>query len=105
VAARSGALDAVKAFEQPRDLLVADARAGVRDLQGRAVARQSQAHGDRSVERELEGVREEVEDDLLPHVPIDVDVLAERRCFDHQADTRALDRSPEAARQVRRERR
>ena len=41
-------------------------------------------HGDPPVERELERVREQVEDDLLPHLAVDVDRLRERRAVDDE---------------------
>ena len=57
------------------------------------------------LERELEGVREQVEHDLLPHLRIDVDRLRQRRAGRRRAQPGALDRRPERAREVRRERR
>ena len=45
------------------------------------------------VEGELEGVREEVEDDLLPHVAIDIDRLGQVGAIDAQARARPV-RSP-----------
>ena len=45
----------------------------------RARPRVATRHGDAALKRELEGVRQQVEDDLLPHVAIDVDRLGQRR--------------------------
>ncbi len=59
-----------------------------RDGQHRGAARPASSaasHAISPVERELEGVRDQVEDDLLPHVAIDVDRLRQRRAVDGQA--------------------
>jgi hypothetical protein len=61
----------MKAFEQARQLVLRHADAGVRDAQQRAFAIARQAQRDAAFERELERVREQVEDDLLPHVAVD----------------------------------
>ena len=62
------------------DLARRDADAGVADHQvDRRRRRSAQLDGDRALEGELEGVRQQVEDDLLPHVAVDVDGLAGRR--------------------------
>ena len=66
----------------------------------RVVVIHRSAHGDRPLERELEGVREQVEDDLLPHVAIDVDGLGQRRAVDDEREPGALDRRAKAAREV-----
>ncbi len=60
VAARPRALDAVEAFEEPSKLVLRDARSRVGDLQDRAVLVHPQAHSDRSLECELECVRQQV---------------------------------------------
>ena len=47
-----------------------------------------------AVEREFEGVGNQIENDLLPHLTVDIDRLVERRAVDHQGQTRGLtDRS------------
>ena len=57
-----------------------DADAGVADRQLDAHRRRaSAADCDLALEGELEGVGEQVEDDLLPHVAVDVDGLRQRR--------------------------
>ena len=48
-------------------------------------------------ERELEGVRDEIHHDLLPHLAIDVDGLRERRAIDDEAQPGPLDRRAEHA--------
>ena len=79
------AFDAVEALEQPRQLVLRHADAGVRDLEQRrvAVARAART-ATLPVERELERVREQVEDDLLPHLAIDETRLAERLAVDRE---------------------
>ena len=64
-----------------------------------------QRHRNRAGERELEGVREKVEHDLLPHVAIEVHRVGERRTVDDQLQPCPLGRRPERAGQVRRDRR
>ena len=49
-----------------------------------AVADHSQRNLDLALEGELEGVGEEVQHDLLPHLAVDVDRLRERRAIDDQ---------------------
>ena len=55
---------------------------------------------DASLERVLERVREQVEDDLLPHLVVDVERLGQRLAVDHQLELRLLDRRAEEAREV-----
>ena len=85
------ALDAVEALEQARQLALGDAAAGVAHRQlGRPAAVAAQRDRDPALERELEGVGEEVEDDLLPHLAVDVDRLRQRRAVDGEPQARAL---------------
>src|ERR1700732_3821181 len=58
------------------------------------------SHGDCSGEGELEGIREKVEDDFLPHVAVEIHGFGERRAIDDELDAGLLDRRAEAARQV-----
>ena len=85
VRARLRMLHPVEALEHPRQIGRRDADAGVGDLQ--LGVRAAPAHGDANLahERELEGVGQQIEDDLLPHVPIDVDRLRQRRAVHHEA--------------------
>ena len=93
-------LDAVKAVEDARQLGRGDARPGVDDLENRTRVAAAQADRDAPLEGELERVGDEVEDDLLPHLPIDVDGLGERRAVDDQLEPPALRRRSEAGRQI-----
>ena len=74
--------DAVKALEQARQLLLGDADTRVSDLEHCVAIVSPQSHGHRPGERELERVREKVQHDLLPHLAIDVDRLAELAAVD-----------------------
>ena len=47
-----------------------------------------QTNVDIAVQGELKGVAHEVQDDLLPHLPIDVDRLRERRAIHDQSQAR-----------------
>ena len=53
------------------------------------------------LEGELQRVGEQVEDDLLPHVPVDVHRLAQRRAVDGERQARAVDGGAEHAGQLR----
>lgn len=78
------ARDPMEAVEQPRQLRGRDARAGIRDRQHGAVALPSHLNGDAAVQGELEGVREEVQYNLLPHVGIERHEGVEGRAVDGQ---------------------
>ena len=59
-----------------------------------------QGDRDASVERVLERVREQVEDDLLPHLVVDEERLGQRLAVDDELEAGLLDRRPEEAREV-----
>ncbi len=100
----TGAFDAMKPLEKARKLVLRDPRSRVLDRQGDVPAgRLAQPHRDVALEGELEGVREQVEDDLLPHVAVDKDRFVERRAIDDQLQPGGLDRRAEVARQFGRE--
>ncbi len=103
VAAGARVAGAVEALEEPRLILGRDADAGVLHGQHDQRAFQGQAHTDLALGRELEGVRQQIEDDLLPEVAADVDRLGQRRAIHGEAQPGALDRCAEAARQIARE--
>ena len=71
-------LDAMKPFEDPIELVRRNAHSGVFDdkLDG-AVRCRSELDPDLALEGELERVGEKIEDELFPHVPVDVDGLVE----------------------------
>ena len=90
------AFDAMKALEQARQLGLWNSNAGVADSQLRAPPIGCDPHIDRnfSLEGELEGVRDKIEDDLLPHVAIDIDRLRQRSRQSIRSVESGLDRSP-----------
>ena len=59
----------------------------------------AQLDGDAAVEGEFEGVGEQIEDDLLPHVAIDIDRLGRGGAVDARAQARALAQPTEIRRQ------
>src|SRR5262245_48931854 len=65
--------DPMETLEHVRDLYGNDPHARVADRELRPAARVAQPDLDAPLERELEGVRKEIEDDLLPHVAVHVD--------------------------------
>ncbi len=77
-AAALHALDAVEALEHFRQFRFGNAAARVAHRQLDAVFDLAQAHRHRAGQREFKGVRQQVEDDLFPHVVVDVDGLAQR---------------------------
>ena len=70
-------LDAVEPLEQARQLVGGDADAGVaRRVSSTRPPASRSATAIAALEGELEGVGEQIEDDLLPHLAVDVDRLA-----------------------------
>src|SRR6266849_8433842 len=65
--------------------------------------RRMQADRDLTLERELEGVRDEIEDDLLPLGSIDVDGLRQRRTIHPELQPRRFDEGLKGAREATRE--
>ncbi len=95
-----GALHAMKALEEPGHLFFGHADPGVGHLEGDAVAHPLQAERDPAREREFEGVGEQVEHDLLPHVPIDEDLLGQGVEIDLEREAGAVDRRAEHAGEI-----
>ena len=71
------ALDPVEALEDVRHLLGGMPVPVSLTLELDAIVRRRRRDRDAPLEGELEGVGQEVEDDLLPHVPVDVDRLGQ----------------------------
>ena len=94
--------DAVEALEQARQLVCRRCRCRCRRTDSSAPSpRQRSVDRDPPVERELERVREQVEDDLLPHLA--VDVAAARAAASQSTDQLEpglLDRRAEQAREI-----
>src|SRR5947209_2891619 len=75
-------LQSMEPLEDPRQLALRDAAAGVVHRQLYVIATPREGHADLAVECELERVRQQVEDDLLPHVPVDIHRLGQGRAVD-----------------------
>ena len=94
-------LNAVKPLENMRELFLRDSRAGVADNEPRCIRFPAQAYFNLTLKRELEGVGDEIQDDLFPHVPIHVHRLSNRPAIDNETHARLLDGRTEDARQFR----
>ena len=84
--------DAVEALEHAGKVGLRNADASVGNAQLDAIATRSEFDRNLSVERELEGVRQQIEDDLLPHLPIDVDGFGEGIAIDDELKARLFQR-------------
>ena len=100
---RPATLGPIEALEEMRNLLGGDPGAGIADRQLHGFAGASQRDRDLPVERELERVRQEIEDDLLPHVAIDVDGSPQRGTLHHEAEPGTVHRRPEVAGEIGRQ--
>ena len=94
--------DAMKALEEPRQLVRRDAHTGkISHGQQRLARAPAQADRDAAHEgKALQGIRQQVEHDLLPHIVVDVDRLRQRFAFDLEGEAGALDGRTEMARQI-----
>src|SRR5215470_1018753 len=97
VRAAMGTRNAMETLEQLRQLVRRDACAGIAHGELEMRIRLSQPHLDFARESELKGVRQKVENDLLPHLAIDVDGLGMRRAIDEEPQSSLLDRGAEDA--------
>src|SRR5258708_5900934 len=82
--ARLRPFDPVKTFEQTRQLRFRDTDAGICYGKLCEVTAPPEPDGDAALERMLEGIREQVEHDLLPHLPVEVDRFGQRRAIHNQ---------------------
>src|SRR5437867_8028687 len=69
-----------------------DAHSSVREDEIHVLAAPAQRHRDPPLEGMLEGVREKVEDDLLPHLRVNMDRRGQAWAVDHQGQPSLLDR-------------
>ncbi len=99
---RAGArvLDAMEALEHAGKISLGNADAGIGDAQLDAIAPRSQVHLDPAFEGELEGVRQQIQDDLFPHVPIHVHGFRQRIAADDERETCLFNGRSEHAREV-----
>src|SRR5690349_1327255 len=96
--------DLVEALEYARKLVGRNASTRIRDGDLDGVPGVAHGYCDGAFERELEGVGEQVEDDLLPHLPIDVDQSRERRAINDQRHPGAFNGRAKHASELGRER-
>src|SRR5216684_6303510 len=101
VRARPRSLYSVKTLKQSRQLGFGDADARVGDREFHAVATPGERGTNPTIKGVLEGVREEVEDDLLPHIFVDEDALGQWWTVQSQRQVGLFDRRAEAAHQFR----
>ena len=99
--ARPTVLDAVEALEHAGQVCLGNANAGVGHLQLDAIAAPAQFHRNPALERELEGVRQQVEENLLPHIPIDEHRFRQGIAVDDQREPRLFNGRTEYARELR----
>ena len=99
-AAAPRAFHAMEAIEQVLDLGRRNADAGVAHRQPRRAIEFAQRHADLALEGELERVGNQVENDLLPHVAIDIGDLTERRRIDRQTQPGLVRGRPERRCQI-----
>ncbi len=83
------AVDAMKSFEQLGQLFWRHADARIFHRERGTLRRHAQGELRRLLEGELERIGEQVQDDLLPHLPIDEDRLGQRRAVDALASSDA----------------
>src|SRR5579883_2852377 len=96
--ATQGAFHTMEPIEDPRELLRGNPDSGIAYVQEGAFRLPVKAHGDTPTKGELECVRQEIEDDLLPHLPIDVHRLTEIGAFHRERETGSLHRGAKGAR-------
>src|SRR6266436_1371244 len=90
------ALDPVETVEDLGQLVLIDARPRIPHCELNVVSDLPKCDRDLSFESELESVRNQVQDDLLPHLSIHEDVLRQRRTVHHHSHTCALNRRAES---------
>ncbi len=80
-----------------------DAGPGVAHGQAGAISASFKSHFDFALEGELEGIGKKIQDDLLPHIVVHADRLAQVIDLDLEAQTGLFDGGSKDARQVRRQ--
>src|SRR5579863_8773673 len=105
VSSAAGVGNAVKAIEQARYFLGRNSNPGVADPQLRRVSNLIQTDFNFSIKCELESVGDQIEDDLLPHVPVDIGDFPGRLAIHDKAQASALRGGTENTCQFSRERR
>ncbi len=100
VAAALRALDTVEAIEDARQFLFGNAGTGIGNRHQHSAVDLAHRHGDAAGKRELESVGDEVEDDLFPHLAIDVHRNWQGRAVDDELEASLLHRGAERAGEI-----
>ena len=103
VRAGTSVLDAVEAFEHAGKVGLRNADAGIADTQLDKVAGRSEFDVDLALKCELEGVRQQIQEDLLPHLPIHVDGFGQGIAIDDKDEAGSFGGRSEHARELGRE--
>src|SRR3984957_17584208 len=88
VRSRQRTLHAMEAIKQSRQLFGCNAYTTVLYGQLRGAVDPPEAHGNATLEGVFERIRQQVENDFFPHLPIDIDRLAQRWAGDGQRQAR-----------------
>jgi hypothetical protein len=92
--------DAMKPLEHASQILLANADARIGHGEIDVIAAPSLLDTDFAFEGELERVRQQVEDDLLPHVAVHIYEVGQWRTVDGQDETSLLDRGTECTGEI-----
>src|SRR4029077_12519636 len=92
--------DTVETFEKLGQLVGRDADPGVADGELDMRAGVTQSNLDETLEGKLEGVRDEIEDDLFPHLPIDIRQFGHGRTVNVEPQSGPLNRRAKNARKL-----
>ena len=94
------AFDAMKTLENLGLFFFRDAETSIFDAKLEMIARIVEPNGDGSRQGKFEGVGNQVQDDLLPHVAVHVSRLWERRAIDDEGEASLVHGRAESARGV-----
>src|SRR5262245_32261284 len=94
----------MKPLKEAWQFLLWNADAGIADHELGVLILLAEQDVDLADKGKLEGVGEQVEDDLLPHLAVYIDRLQKRGAINDQAQPGFLDHRAEHARQARRQR-
>src|SRR5215472_14958317 len=103
MSAASSVEHAMEALEHSRYGFRRYADSGVSHSKFGKITNSLKADGDFALEREFEGIGDKIQDNLLPHIAIDVDGFTQIRTIHHQPQTRLLGGRTKDARQLRSE--
>jgi hypothetical protein len=98
-----GPLDAMESLEEVGQLIGRDADPGILHAEFERISIRMEGDRDSSRLRVLECIRQQVQDDLLPHVAVDVGGLGRGRAIDDELHAGPLDGRAEDARQIGRQ--